>query len=73
MEGHLGTERKIVSAPIFRITVSPDDENGLRMLCQIQIDKIITVRKDKLGPVFGKISNGLMIAVNRSLAIFLGF
>jgi mRNA interferase MazF len=64
---------KILSTPIFRITVTPDEENGLRTACQIQIDKIVTVRKEKLGPIFGKINNSLLIIVNRYLAIFLGF
>lgn len=64
---------RILSTPIFRITVTPDEENRLRIACQIQIDKIVTVRKEKLGPVFGKISNSLMITVNRYLAVFLGF
>lgn len=63
----------LVDAPLLRPTVEPTAENGLRKTSQIMIDKAMTVRRDKLGPVFGRLQDETMIAVNRLLALFLGF
>ena len=59
--------------PLFRITVEPSKENGLKVISQIMIDKTHTVPKEKLGKPFGKISDEMMLSVNRALAVFLGF
>ena len=37
------------------------------------VDKIATLPLAKVGPVFGRLSDDDMTAVNRALAIFLGF
>lgn len=58
--------------PLLRIAVEPDDGNGLRKPCQIMVDKVMTVRRDKIGPPFGRIADEIMISVNRALVVFLG-
>ena len=63
----------LVDAPLIRIDVRPNNHNGLKQACQIQIDKIMTVRREKIGNVFGYAGEDLMLSVTRSLAIFLGF
>jgi len=62
----------LVDAPLIRLTVEPDAANGLRLASQIMIDKAMTVRRDRIGQVFGRLDPEMMIAVNRSLALFLG-
>ena len=62
----------LVAAPLVRIDVAPTPENGLRAPSQIMVDKAVTVPANKLGPVFGTCHDGAMLAVNRSLALFLG-
>jgi mRNA interferase MazF len=37
------------------------------------IDKAMTVRRDRVGAPFGRLEADTMVAVNRSLALFLGF
>lgn len=64
---------EIIAAPMFRITIEPTPDNGLKVPCQIQVDKVITLRREKIGPSFGKIDNDTLVAVNRALAVFLGF
>jgi mRNA interferase MazF len=59
--------------PLFRITVEPNEDNGLRVTSQIMVDKAHTIPKEKLGSPFGKLSDEIMLAVNRALAVFLGF
>lgn len=58
--------------PIFRISVEPSKTNGLRKRSEIMVDKIHTVRSDRIGQVIGRLDEASMIAVTRSLALFLG-
>ncbi|MGA2939887.1 MAG: type II toxin-antitoxin system PemK/MazF family toxin [Syntrophobacteraceae bacterium] len=60
------------NAPLFRLEVSPSPDNSLERSCQIMVDKITTVRKDKLRQVIGRLNEDTMIRVNRSLAFWLG-
>jgi mRNA interferase MazF len=63
----------LVDASLIRLTVDPSTENGLRKPSQIMVDKTMTVMRDRLGTPFGRLEDALMIAVTRSLALFLGF
>lgn len=58
--------------PIFRITVDPSPVNGLQRVSQIQIDKIMTVARERLGAVIGGLDDDTLLKVNRSLAVFVG-
>ncbi|WP_438749753.1 type II toxin-antitoxin system PemK/MazF family toxin [Pararhizobium sp. O133] len=60
-------------APLLRLSVEPDETNGLRKASQVMIDKTMTIRRDKIGPAFGRLDAEVMISVNRLLAVFLGF
>lgn len=62
----------MVDAPLIRITVVPSEQNGLRMPSQIAVDKMFTVRREKIGRPIGRLEDELMVAVNRSLLVFLG-
>jgi len=62
----------LIDAPLFRVRVDPDEENGLRKPSQIMVDKAMTVKRDKLGPVIGSATEEAMIEVGRCLAVFLG-
>ena len=64
---------KLQDAPLVRITVEPEKENGLNKQSQIMIDKAHTVPCEKLSEPFGKLSDEKMAAVNKLLALFLGF
>lgn len=63
----------LVDAPLIRLTVESSPENGLHKTSQVMVDKAMTVMRDKLGQPFGRLDDEAMIAVNRSLALFLGF
>lgn len=62
----------LVNAPLLRLTVDPSPENGLRKPSQIMIDKPMTVRAEKIGAAFGRLTDTEMLSVSRSLALFLG-
>jgi mRNA interferase MazF len=59
--------------PLFRVSVNPTDGNGLTKPSQIMIDKPQSVSSAKLRAVFGRVDDDTMLAVNRALAVFLGF
>ena len=60
-------------APLFRIVVEPSDSNGLRKTSQVMVDKIQTVARSRVGKTIGRLEQETLVAVNRALAVFLGF
>ena len=59
-------------APLLRITVRPSAANGLRAESQVMVDKPSSILRERLGPVFGRVDDETMLAVNRALAVFIG-
>ncbi|MEO5661305.1 MAG: type II toxin-antitoxin system PemK/MazF family toxin [Polaromonas sp.] len=62
----------LVAAPLLRVTVQSDPENGLQKPSQVMVDKAMTVKRDKVGQGFGRIEAHAMVEVERCLAVFLG-
>jgi mRNA interferase MazF len=62
----------LVQAPIFRLDITPNKQNGLSKESQIQIDKIMSIRKERIGAVIGEIDDSILVRVNRALALWLG-
>jgi mRNA interferase MazF len=60
-------------APLFRIAVAPSPANGLRKPSQVMVDKAQTVARDRIGETIGRLGDEELLAVNRALALFLGF
>lgn len=58
--------------PLFRLTVEPDQNNGLRQRSQVMVDKARTVAREKVGRAIGRLDDSALLAVNRALALFLG-
>jgi len=59
--------------PLFRVRVDPSAENGLRSISEIMVDKPHTVARERLGGAIGRLDEETLLAVNRALAVFLGF
>jgi mRNA interferase MazF len=59
-------------SPLVRIEIEPSQENGLREISHIMIDKAVTVRRSKIGRRIGRIDDDTMRRVGRALARFLG-
>jgi mRNA interferase MazF len=62
----------LVNAPLIRLAVQPTTRNGLSKPSQVQIDKAMSVRREKVGPPIGRLDDATLLAVTRSLALFLG-
>jgi mRNA interferase MazF len=62
----------IVDAPLFRVFAEPSPENGLQSISQIMVDKLTTVKRDKIGKRVGILEDETVQRVTRSLALWLG-
>ena len=79
-DGHFDTDSVTVcpfttdptDAPLFRLTVEPDEGNGLAARSRIMVDKVTTVRRTKLGEKVGALHDADVLRLNRALVVFLG-
>ena len=58
--------------PLFRIRLEPTPSNGLQNASQAMVDKAQSVPRGRIGNVFGHVGEEDMLAISRSLAVFLG-
>jgi mRNA interferase MazF len=61
-----------IEAPLLRLDLEPDSENGLRFPCRLMVDKTTTVPKANLGQRVGRLSDDDLIRLNRAAVVFLG-
>lgn len=62
----------IADAPDLRITVNPGAENGPRVPFQIMADKPVTVRRDRIAQVIGRLGADDLRRLNVALAFVMG-
>ena len=63
---------EMVNAPVFRVSIYPTPANGLKVACQIQVDKVMSVRREKIRHAFGHLDADTMIRINRALTVWTG-
>lgn len=61
-----------VEAPLVRLPIDPSEENGLDQSSRIMVDKVTTVPRSSLGERIGRLRDDELVALNRSLIVFLG-
>ncbi len=59
-------------SPLYRLDLPAVGATGLREQSQVMVDKIMAVRRDRCGPVIGRIDSSTMLALNRLLALATG-
>ena len=59
-------------APLFRLSVTPSERNGLGSVSRLMVDKLTTVSKDRLGQRLGRLDGEAEVRMNRAIAVFLG-
>jgi len=59
-------------APDFRITIEPSAENGLNAASQLMADKPVTVRRERVGQVIGRLAPPDITRMNVALAFVIG-
>lgn len=57
---------------IVRLRVNPTEFNGLRLPSQITVDKLYTVKREKMGRVVGRLDDQTLSDLDEVLAIFIG-
>jgi len=61
----------LVDAPLFRVSISPSRENGLKTESQIMVDKITAIRREHIAKKIGRINEAEAASVDRALAMWL--
>jgi mRNA interferase MazF len=59
-------------APLLRLLIEPNTDNGLRAPCRLMVDKITTVPKSKVGSRLGRLDDEDILRLNRAVLVFLG-
>lgn len=63
---------EIVDAPDFRVTIDPSEANGLRAHSQVMADKLVTVRRERIGRSIGRLDDRDIGRLNIALAFVMG-
>jgi mRNA interferase MazF len=58
--------------PLYRLMVPATGETGLRAVSYVMTDKIFAVRRDKCGPVIGRLPHDLVAGLDEMLAVMIG-
>ena len=61
-----------LDAPLLRPAIAPSPENGLRETSYAMVDKVTTVKRDRLGRRVGALRTAEMAAVGQAMMMFLG-
>ncbi|MDA8049041.1 MAG: type II toxin-antitoxin system PemK/MazF family toxin [Rhodospirillales bacterium] len=62
----------VVDAPDFRVTIEPNEENSLRIRSQVMADKPVTVRRERIGQLVGRLTDAEIGRLNIALAFVMG-
>lgn len=62
----------IADAPLYRLTVEPTAENGLKVISQVMLDKVMAYPRAKCGPVIGHLSGANVLALKTMLSVMIG-
>jgi mRNA interferase MazF len=63
---------ELSDAPDFRVTIEPTQENGLRARSQVMADKLVTIRRERIGPQIGHLDEKDVARLNIALAFVMG-
>ncbi len=60
------------TAPLFRLPITPDQDNGLDQPSQLMVDKLTTVPRTSLGQHIGRLDEENVARLDRAIVVFLG-
>ncbi len=61
----------VMDAPLFRLPIKPSSENGLRSSSQIMVDKISTLKVEKVRQKVGSLNIEQIAELNKALKLWL--
>lgn len=56
----------------FRVTIEPNEKNGLRVRSQVMADKPVTIRRERIGALVGHLAEADMRRLSVALAFVMG-
>jgi mRNA interferase MazF len=56
----------------FRVTINPTAKNGLKVRSQIMADKPVTIRRERVGRLVGRLDDRDVAQLNSALAFVMG-
>ena len=59
-------------APLFRLSITPTENNALLASSNLMVDKLMTVPKTKVGARLGRLDDADLVRLNRAIVVFLG-
>jgi mRNA interferase MazF len=59
-------------APLIRLLIGPNMNNGLHLASRLMVDKLTTVPKSKLGKRIGRLDDQDILRLNQAILVFLG-
>ena len=62
----------LIDAPDFRVTIDPDEQNGLRTRSQIMADKPVTIRRERVGKRMGSLEAQDLARLDVAIAFVMG-
>lgn len=63
---------ELADAPDFRVTIDPSQGNGLRAKSQIMADKPVTIRRERIGRLIGRLATDDVARLDVALAFVVG-
>lgn len=61
----------LIDSPLFRLDLQPGENNGLLKKSQIMVDKIISIKREKICKKVGEISKKEQDRLNKALKLWL--
>ncbi|HKW96671.1 MAG TPA: type II toxin-antitoxin system PemK/MazF family toxin [Bryobacteraceae bacterium] len=61
----------LVDTPLFRLTIRPSAENGLKVESQIMVDKLTAVKREHIGKKIGRIGGAQATELDHALRLWL--
>lgn len=61
----------LIDAPLFRLMIEPTPNNGLKKKSQLMVDKLVVVKRERIGERIGLLSASQMAKVNDALRMWL--
>jgi len=63
---------ELADAPDFRVSIEPSSGNGLRARSQVMADKPVTIRRERIGRLIGRLTADEVALLDVALAFVMG-
>jgi mRNA interferase MazF len=61
----------LLDTPLFRLPVEPTKSNGLKSVSHIMVDKMSTLKREKIGQKIGILEESQIDSLNRAIKLWL--